>query len=151
MKDMTCKEKIEFLEEKVKLYRFDFLTGLKGRFDFDHDLRKKFKEDKDFYVCYYDVNGLHKVNREKGFAEGDRLIVQVACDIKHQSLPHTSYRTSGDEFYSICCQDPTHKVENATMVVQNAKSFNNIDKLLKSLDDLMIEAKSKYKTRRVDD
>jgi GGDEF domain-containing protein len=151
MHKMTCEEKIEFLKEQVKQYRFDYLTGLKQRFDFDHELRKKFKLNKEFWVCYYDVNHLHKTNREQGFAEGDRLIVQVACDIKHQNVPHSSYRTSGDEFYTICCQEPTNEVQNATMVCKNAKDFENTDALLKELDHLMIEAKTKLKTRRADD
>jgi GGDEF domain-containing protein len=148
---MTCEEKIEFLEEQVKLYRFDYLTGLKQRFDFDYELRKKFQANKNFYVCYYDVNNLHKTNREQGFAEGDRLIIQVACDIKHQNVPHSSYRTSGDEFYSICCEQSTHDVQNATMVCRNVADFDSTDKLLKELDRLMIEAKARLKTRRADD
>jgi GGDEF domain-containing protein len=148
---MTKDEEIEFLKEKVKLYRFDYLTGLKQRFDFDHDLRKKFKMTKKFFLGYYDINGLHKVNREKGFAEGDRLIVQVASDIKHQSIPHSTYRISGDEFYTICCQEPTRDVQNATYVYVSAKDFDTVDKMLKYLDDKMIEEKTRLKTRRIDD
>ena len=58
---MTHEEEIEALKEKVKIYRFDFLTGLKQRRDFDHDLRKKF-HNHDFFLCYYDVDNLHKTN-----------------------------------------------------------------------------------------
>ena len=112
---MTLDEEIQYLKEQVKLYRFDWLTGLKQRRDFDYDLRAKLK-DHDFFLVYYDVDNLHKCNREKGFAEGDKLIRQVAGDIQHQAVPHTTYRTSGDELYAMCCKIPTTPVDNATSV-----------------------------------
>ena len=146
---MTKDEQIEFLREQVKLYRFDYLTGLKQRRDFEHDLRKKLKVDS-FWLCYYDVNNLHKTNREQGFAEGDKLIRQVANDIQYQDIAHLAYRTSGDEFYAICCSEPTHEVENATMV-KAFTEFDTMDDLLDKLDKLMIEAKAKNKTRRATD
>jgi len=147
---MTHEEEIEALKEKVKIYRFDFLTGLKQRRDFDHDLRKKF-DHHDFFLCYYDVDNLHKVNREKGFAEGDRLIRQVASDIQHQSVPHQTYRTSGDELYAICCKAPTHKVQNATNVAIDTQHYDTVDKAIEALDQFMIEAKNQKKTRRAND
>ena len=145
------KDDIECLKQKVKEYRYDYLTGLKGRRDFDYDIRSKFTSCTEFYVCYYDVNGLHRTNREQSFAAGDALIRQVANDIQHQKVAHTTYRTSGDEFYAICCGTPTHEVQNATMVCKNAEDFEDADALLKELDCLMIEAKTKLKTRRMDD
>jgi GGDEF domain-containing protein len=147
---MTRDEEIESLKEQVKLYRFDWLTGLKGRRDFDYDLRKKFGSY-DFFLCYYDVNDLHRCNREKGFAEGDRLIRQVAEDIQHQAIPHTTYRASGDEFYAICCDAPTVKVTNATNVTADSKLFKSADDMLKFLDEKMIDAKKQNKRRRKDD
>jgi len=147
---MTPEDEIEYLKEKVKIYRFDWLTGLKQRRDFDHDLRKKFK-DHDFFLCYYDVDNLHRVNREKGFAEGDKLIRQVAGDIQHQSIPHQTYRASGDEMYAICCKVPTHDVDNATMVWISSETFDNVEQMLKQLDEMMIAEKTKKKTRRADD
>ena len=148
---MTPEEKIQLLKEQVKLYRFDWLTGLKQRRDFDFELRHKFKTEPSFYLCYYDVDNLHRTNREKGFAEGDRLIRQVAEDIQHQPIPHTTYRTSGDELYSICCKTPTEEVDNATMVSLHTKGYISIEEVLEQLDKLMIEAKTKKKTRRIDD
>jgi len=147
---MTQEEEIANLKEKVKLYRFDWLTGLKQRRDFDHDLRKKFK-DHDFFLVYYDVNNLHLCNRERGFAEGDRLIRQVSGDIQHQAVPHQTYRASGDEFYAICCKTPTHEVDNATMVYADSGAFDDADALLKMLDEMMITSKTRNKTRRVND
>jgi GGDEF domain-containing protein len=148
---MNAKEEIQYLKEQVKLYRFDYLTGLKQRFDFDYDIRKKFRGTTDFYVGYYDIDGLHKRNRTEGFAAGDQLIVQVASDISHQNIPHSTYRISGDEFYTICCDLPTEEVSNATYVSVYAKDFGNVDELLKALDDNMITEKTKRKTRRIDD
>ena len=147
---MTLEEEIESLREKVKIYRFDYLTGLKQRRDFDHDLRKKFDEH-DFYLVYYDVDNLHKMNREHGFAEGDRLIRQVAADIQHQAIPHTTYRTSGDELYAICCKEPTHNVQNATNVAVDTAHYDTVDEAIKALDQFMIEAKNQKKTRRIND
>jgi len=144
------KEEIAVLKETVNIYRFCFLTGLKQRRDFDYDLRLKFKEH-DFFVCYYDVDNLHKTNRDKGFAEGDRLIRQVAGDIQHQAVLHSTYRTSGDEIYAICCKQPTDDVENATMVKVHTEKFETIDEMTEELDRLMIEKKTVKKTRRMDD
>lgn len=141
---------IDDLKEKVKLYRFDYLTGLKQRRDFDYDLRNKLKEHS-FYLCYYDVNNLHKVNRQFGFAKGDQLIRQVASDIQHQAIPHTTYRTSGDELYTICCKEPTEDVDNATRVVVYTQQGANADDILKILDGLMIKEKAKLKDRRAED
>jgi len=147
---MTKDEEIEFLKEQVKLYRFDWLTGLKGRRDFDYDLRKKFGRY-DFFLCYYDVDNLHRMNRENGFAAGDRLIRQVAGDIQHQNIAHTTYRTSGDELYAICCNSPTTKVANATNVSADSKLFKSPDEMLDFLDEKMIEAKNQNKKRRKED
>jgi len=147
---LTCEEKLEALQEKIKLYRFDFLTGLKQRRDFDHDLREKFSK-KSFWLCYYDVNHLHKVNREKGFATGDQLIRQVANDIQYQDIPHSTYRTSGDEFYTICCEEPTKDVDNATLVYINTKTFDTIEQIMAQLDAMMISEKRRLKNRREDD
>ena len=148
---MDKDEQIEYLKEQVKLYRFDWLTGLKGRRDFDYDLRKKFKTKHEFFLCYYDVDNLHRMNREHGFAEGDCLIRQVAGDIQHQPVPHTTYRTSGDEIYAICCNTPTTKVDNATNVAVESKHYKSVDEMLKALDQHMIEAKNQKKLRRSGD
>jgi GGDEF domain-containing protein len=147
---MNKDEQIEYLREQVKLYKYDYLTGLKQRRDFDYDLRHKLLSGCDFWVCYYDVNGLHKVNREQGFDAGDSLIRQVANDIQRQPVPHTTYRTSGDEFYAICCSEPTEQVDNATMVKVSSRGYNKMRYILKDLDKLMIEAKKRLGRRRED-
>ena len=148
---MNIEEELEACREAVKMYKYDFLTGLKGRRDFDFDLRHKFSMGIAFYVTYYDVNGLHSVNRNKGFDAGDALIRQVANDIQHQKIAHQTYRTSGDEFYAICCLEPTTDVANATMVMANSGEYQTPDEMLAQLDKLMIESKSKLKKRREDD
>ena len=148
---MTKDEEIRSLKETVKLYRFDYLTGLKQRRDFDHDLRKKWHAEHDFFLVYYDVNNLHRMNREKGFAEGDRLIRQVASDIQYQSVPHQTYRYSGDEFYAICCQEPTEEVDNATRVLDFSSKYVSVDAIMKALDELMVTSKAVHKTRREED
>ena len=147
---MTLEEEIDYLKEQVKLYRFDWLTGLKGRRDFDYDLRHKFLKH-DFFLAYYDVNNLHQTNRDKGFAEGDRLIRQVCEDIRHQPLPHTTYRASGDEIFAICCQVTTDDVDNATMVSTHSEKHESVDEMLDYLDRQMIAKKAKLHTRREDD
>jgi len=147
---MNKDEEIEYLKQQVSLYRYDFLTGLKGRRDFDFDIRNKFKEG-DFYLCYYDVNNLHRINRDYSFAAGDSLIRQVANDIQHQSVPHTTYRTSGDEFYAICCNRSTENVDNATMVWEWSEEHETVESMIDALDKAMIAAKAKQKQRRKED
>ena len=148
---MTKDEEIQYLKEKVALYRFDYLTGLRQRADFEYDLRKKFELGLPFTLCYYDVDHLHLTNRKQGFAEGDSLLRQVANDIRHQPVPHTTYRTSGDEFYAICCGKPTSIVANSTSVITVSTIHSTVDAMMHFLDMEMIKLKEKKNTRRKDD
>ena len=148
---MTHEEQISYLKAKIALYRYDYLTGLKMRRDFDYELRQQFSTGEVFYLVYYDIIGLHNTNRTYGFAAGDRLIRQVAADIQGKGDNQTVYRHSGDEFYAVCLSSPTGNVINASRVWVKSSCFQTVDAMLGALDTLMIKEKSKNFTRRIDD
>jgi len=130
---------IEALKEQVKLYRFDYVTGLKQRHDFEHDARTKFEQGS-YYLTMYDIDGLHTVNRIKGYDVGDALIKRIANDIK--ILGGRSYRIGGDEFMTINCERPlTAKVRNTTYATIYTGDYDTFDEALKILDEAIIRKK----------
>ncbi len=111
--DMDCNienwnlllERIQYLKEEVKKYKYDYLTGLRMRKDFDsgmHHLFERFEfEDKPFVLIIVDIDGLHALNRELGFAAGDELIRNVSESLKQVFIECKSaeiFRIGGDEF-----------------------------------------------------
>ena len=94
------KELEEFLRSLTDV---DELTGLLNRRGFfvkvDEVRRRAKRGNRQVLLMYFDVDGLKRVNDEKGHAEGDRLLVAVA-----EAL-HTAFRErdvvarlGGDEF-----------------------------------------------------
>ena len=53
------------LSKQVKQYRFDSLTGLKMRADFEEDSKTMFNRGEKFYLVIADVNGLKKAKIEE--------------------------------------------------------------------------------------
>lgn len=78
----TLSERIQYLRTEVRKYKYDFLTGLKTRMDFDGYLKTLFEmyefEDREFTLVLIDVDGLHFVNRTEGYGAGDKLINEIA-------------------------------------------------------------------------
>ena len=145
---MTCEEENERLREQIKLYRFDYLTGLKQKRDFEYDVRKKFSET-DFYLAMWDINGLHEENRIHGYSNGDALIRRVSNDL--QMLGGRIYRISGDEFVGIFCEAPiTITIDRTTNAIVNTEHYKDVDEAFDELDKLIIEEKKRLKRRRED-
>ena len=91
------------LHRDIKKYKYDSMTGLLGRADFNDNFDNLWYEHKkfghNFALAIIDLNGLHNVNREHGFAVGDRFIIDTSDKIKTLFEDCNSYRTSGDEFF----------------------------------------------------
>jgi len=147
---LTQEEQVEFLLEQVNLYRFDYLTGLKMRRDFNHELREKLCTDRPFVLAYYDVDGLHNVNRLQSEQAGDALIRQVADDIRFSPSTLHAFRFSGDEFYAISSTTPT-AIQNATCVYIISEDFETAEEMIIECGRLLTEAKTKNKNRRTED
>lgn len=101
----TLSERIQYLRTEVKRYKYDFLTGLKMRMDFDGYLKTLFEmyefEDRDFTLVLIDVDGLHYVNRTEGYVAGDRLIQNISSTLITAFAECNGsevFRIGGDEF-----------------------------------------------------
>ena len=120
-------ERMQFLREEVKRYKYDFLTGLKMRKDFDDKLDRMFEayefEDKPFVFIMVDVDGLHNVNRLQGYAAGDSLIVGVAEKLKSIFSDQKNadvFRISGDEFGVLLEYDESYDFQIDLEGLENA-------------------------------
>jgi diguanylate cyclase (GGDEF)-like protein len=98
-------ERIQYLRNEVKKYKYDFLTGLKLRKDFDEYLRTLYEmyefENREFTIVLIDINGLHTLNRTVGYTAGDDLIKGVSAvlvDTFKECNGSEVFRIGGDEF-----------------------------------------------------
>ena len=94
-------------KERVKLQAtYDPLTGLMNRSLIEERLMGVIKRaegnNQNFRMVLLDINGFGDLNREKGFEEGDRVLVSVAEAIKAEAEPGDIIgRLGGDEFLVI--------------------------------------------------
>jgi len=87
------------LREKVlnEVSYVDQLTGLLNRRAYDRDVNN-IKKDDTVSIAFCDLNGLKRVNDEKGHSAGDQYLITFS-NIITNNFPHDSvYRISGDEF-----------------------------------------------------
>lgn len=146
---MTIEEELAMCKAMVKLYRFDYLTGMKQRRDFEHETRHKFNSQ-EFYLTMYDITGLHAINRSKGYDAGDTLVRQVANDIQHQNDVWEVYRIGGDEFMLISFTPPTKDIANTTSATVQSKEYLTFSSMVTSVDKIVTAKKAKLHRRRSD-
>ena len=146
---MTVEEERDMYRNMVKLYKFDHLTGVKMRRDFEVETRHKMKAQ-NFYLVMYDVVGLHKVNREQGVAAGDALVKQVVSDIQAQPSLWEVYRVGGDEFMALHFEQPIGDVDNATSGYVYSACYGTLGEMVEGVDKLVTQKKAKLNRRRED-
>ena len=144
---MSKDEEIAMYRNMVKLYKFDFLTGLKQRRDFMVETKHKMKKQM-FYLMMTDVTGLHEVNRSKGYAAGDALIIQVANDLKGIEHQWETYRIGGDEMMTILFEKPTVEIDNATSAYVFSGDYLTLEEAVKAVDILVTKKKILLDRRR---
>jgi len=147
---MTLEQEVIHWKNMVKLYKFDHLTGLKQRHDFEVETMHKMQHQH-FYLVMVDVVGLHRINRKKGFSAGDDLIKQVAHDLQSVSGIWETYRIGGDEFVALFFDEPDFfGIDNATCAYVDSREFEYLSDMLKSVDELVTKKKEKLNRRRED-
>jgi len=146
---MDCqkyKDKIRQLEEELNRYKYDHLTGLLQRRDFENDFFAKFSNGCQFYLTLVDIDNLHDINREKGYRYGDMVIRQIATSLLKFTKREGGviYRIGGDEFaiLSINTVDLS-KIKGITFSFDYSSHFETQDELFKAVDDSLIEKKEK--------
>jgi len=133
--DKTKEELIEIID----YYRHDSLTGMKLRKDFEVELVEKFYNEDTFYLVMFDVNNLHTINRDEGYAAGNDLIRRVANHISFY-CPKKSYRYGGDEFMVFSDTEPDFTNINcleACYASISSEGFRTPQEMLKDLDQLL--------------
>ncbi len=102
------------LEESLRsLTDVDELTGLLNRRGFfvkvDEMRRRARRSDRQVLLMYFDVDGLKRVNDEKGHAHGDKLLV-AAADVLRAAFRERDVvaRLGGDEFVAMALLGRRH-------------------------------------------
>lgn len=97
---------IRALEKERDKYKYDHLTNLMGRIDFEEQFKKfhkDFLESKiDFTFGILDINDLHTLNRLEGYDIGDELIQDISKELRLLFPDSYIYRIGGDEFALLC-------------------------------------------------
>jgi diguanylate cyclase (GGDEF)-like protein len=155
-------ERIAYLENLVKKYKFDHLTGLMMKADFEDKFDRVFEEyqfaDMPFHMAIIDIDGLHNTNRQKGYHAGDQLIRNVAHQLQELFSFNQVYRISGDEFVAIARQSvisfedfekAVDKIENVTVYVDGSNGYTSPSHMFKAIDKKLADKKAKKKTERL--
>ncbi len=163
---------IETLKNERDKYKFDHLTDMMGRIDFEEQYQIFFndfiKGETDFVLGLIDINNLHHINRVGGYEAGDSLIQLVSDELKVVYSDSLLYRIGGDEFAILCkkidCPIFKNRVEQNNILnknitfgivsVQDMFKKENFDKksLFKYVDKIVIQKKlDNNKGRRAND
>ena len=142
-----------------KLSYRDMLTGLYNRNRYIERLEAyKQVQDQQIGAIYIDLNGLKKVNDERGHRAGDELIVRAAGTIAG-IFAEDAYRVGGDEFVVILLdvsrEDFARKTEQLRRQMQENSvdasiggvwqaSTENLEDLLRLADENMYREKKRY-------
>jgi diguanylate cyclase (GGDEF)-like protein/PAS domain S-box-containing protein len=173
------KELEEFLRSLTDV---DELTGLLNRRGFfvkvDAMRRKAKRGDRQVLLTYFDLDGLKRINDERGHAEGDRMLV-AAADVLRTAFRERDVlaRLGGDEFVALALLGRRHdelldrqaievRLEQAVRakreelgdeydfsvsfgsMVANHAELESIDDLLTRADQQMYVAKRSRRRRR---
>ncbi len=77
----------------------DLLTGTKNRNHYETRLKVYPGLCASNLICVYaDVNGLHEMNNREGHPAGDRMLCEVAAEMRKYFGEEHTYRVGGDEF-----------------------------------------------------
>ncbi|MBN9437216.1 EAL domain-containing protein [Bosea sp. (in: a-proteobacteria)] len=116
--DATERKATEALIEQMA--RFDELTGLANRFEFNGQLAEAFKKQERtgqaFALLYIDLDGFKQVNDNLGHDIGDKVLVQTAARLKAAIRQSDMLaRFGGDEFVLIL---PAADVDTVRIIAQ---------------------------------
>ena len=141
-------------QESMRHYKYDELTGLKMRHDFNREFKDMFDSGKPFHFIFADVNGLKRVNTDGGHEAGDNLIKECVAQLIECNPTGNSdliYRYSGDEFCIIFpfnrgyhSNDLNCPSDICTLATKFSGDFETYDALFKSANKLLLERKQEH-------
>ncbi len=140
-------ERIAYLENLVKKYKYDALTGLMQDLDFYDKFDRVFEEQQfagtGFSLAILDIDNLHNVNRLESHEAGNILLVSAANVLRENFQDHQIYRTGGDEFCVVIRESMMlneelikilEMVPNVTYVVSKGENYSCPQHMFKMLD-----------------
>lgn len=102
LEDVTHLE--EMRQQIERMAKFDHLTGLYNRYEFEHQLKNAIllahQSGQQHAFCYLDLDQFKVVNDTAGHMAGDQLLRQLASNVFMLNLPDNAVlgRLGGDEF-----------------------------------------------------
>jgi diguanylate cyclase (GGDEF)-like protein len=150
---MTCEEEIVYLKNLVNKFRYDYLTKLPQRHDFEQDLQQAFKINHQFILMMCDIDNLHTINRLHGYAAGDAIIISTAKALQQNyGLYGKFYKAGGaDEFFGILnpkAMTIPCSIPNTQCAWVASSGFTDKNQMINAVDLLVTEKKKLYKKRR---
>jgi len=142
------------LRKQLYKYKYDELTGLRGRHDFNNDFRLRFVVGDPFYLVLADVNGLKKANTEGGYEAGDNLILKCVNKLKQCNPTGDDsliYRYSGDEFCILIpfnrkfhSEDLHCPSDICTLATKFSENYNSPEDMFKGANILLLDRKEEF-------
>lgn len=136
------------LREQLSKYKFDHLTGLKLRYDFETETQSLLDNSISFYMTMVDVDGLHNVNRKYGIKSGDVLLQSVVSDCKKVANVREIYRIGGDEFIILTSSFFDGCIRNSKCATIGSDKYDFVCDMLRDVDKLVTVEKAKTDRRR---
>lgn len=120
--DITAQKNIKKI---AHIAYHDDLTGLPNRRSLtkriEHEISTSLRHNKQFAVCFFDVNRFKNINDSLGHKIGDLFLIELASRLKEIDIQSNSfYRMNGDEFFYI--------LEDVTLVHEMAAKILNVFK-----------------------
>ncbi len=154
---MTKDAEIIRLKAIIEELKHDYLTGLEQRGAFELSLQQHFDSNEPFILVMCDVNNLHSINREFGYAAGDSLIRRVAEDLRNSFSQYGQFYKAGgsDEFFGILSVDAIDKCKNdipdAECAYVLSTEFGHQSLMMDEVDRRVTLKKASNKNRRKGD
>ncbi|MCQ2505018.1 MAG: GGDEF domain-containing protein [Saccharofermentans sp.] len=154
-------ERVWFGRRMQNIAELDVLTGLKNRNSFEQSYPLCASVARKNVVCIFaDVNGLHELNNTKGHEAGDEMLKFIAEELIKEFGDEDSYRIGGDEYVVLICDQKEElvrdRIQRVMKIIEDhhyhisvglvSEPVKDIDmeKLIKTADERMYEAKRQY-------
>lgn len=101
------------------LSNHDALTGLRNRNSYEKDLKEYDNIPRESLICAYaDANGLHQLNNTRGHEAGDKMLREIAYEMRTFFGHRHTYRVGGDEFVAFCESDSLEHINQVLEQMQ---------------------------------
>ena len=149
-------------EQKLhEISRIDQLTQMRNRNAYEFERDSVPDLCKHSLACiYFDVNGLHEINNEKGHEAGDKMLKFIASEVKNFFSAELTYRIGGDEFIAFMPDTKKEELEETLQeMIKRIEKLNyhiaygyeitkirflNLDNLINNAEKKMINEKRQY-------